>query len=425
MEKNVEDRYASAQELADDLRSHLENRPITARPPTTSEIISKWTRRNAALTWSIIIGLLLITLTLAASTLVVSVNLARATKAEKTAKLARDGASARAAELVHRNYLLHIGNVDKALLDERYELAQAELDMCEPKLRGWEWRYLVKQMQTAFPLTLPGSQQPIFTRDGKRLIAIGPKGTLDSRAVNIWDLTTRKVIQSLEHDAVLSQVAMSPDEQRIAAGDRRGNLLIWDLESVNPPRAVQIHGETRSKRFSISLAFSPNGERIASGGNDGRLFVVDARSGQIGFHVQLIRDGQVRGISYSPDGHWIATGATERSAVIVDAASQEIAARFPADGGNRVPVFDPGGQRIYAGSRDGSITVWSWDGKRLGKVDTWAEQPDGMANFNSRAVSRGTQTLLLPAMELVSSQPIIGRASPRFGMSGQVSGSPN
>ena len=50
-------RYSSAQELADDLRSHLENRPIKAKPPTPSEIIGKWTRRNPILTWATIITL--------------------------------------------------------------------------------------------------------------------------------------------------------------------------------------------------------------------------------------------------------------------------------------------------------------------------------------------------------------------------------
>ncbi len=68
MSKDMDQRYASAQELADDLRSHLENRPIKAKPPTTSEIIGKWTRRNPTLTWASIITLSLVTMTLAAST---------------------------------------------------------------------------------------------------------------------------------------------------------------------------------------------------------------------------------------------------------------------------------------------------------------------------------------------------------------------
>jgi eukaryotic-like serine/threonine-protein kinase len=49
IEKSPEDRYASAGELADDLRAFLEDRPITARPPTLVQRLSKWSRRNRGL----------------------------------------------------------------------------------------------------------------------------------------------------------------------------------------------------------------------------------------------------------------------------------------------------------------------------------------------------------------------------------------
>jgi serine/threonine protein kinase/Tfp pilus assembly protein PilF len=41
-----EDRYNTAQELADDLRRFLEGKPILARPPTLSSRIEKWARRH-------------------------------------------------------------------------------------------------------------------------------------------------------------------------------------------------------------------------------------------------------------------------------------------------------------------------------------------------------------------------------------------
>jgi hypothetical protein len=46
MAKRVEERYASAQELADDLRRFLEHRPVLARRPTPLERASKWARRH-------------------------------------------------------------------------------------------------------------------------------------------------------------------------------------------------------------------------------------------------------------------------------------------------------------------------------------------------------------------------------------------
>jgi hypothetical protein len=45
-------RYATAQELADDLRNYLEDRPIRARRPTIVERARRWGRRHRTLAWS-------------------------------------------------------------------------------------------------------------------------------------------------------------------------------------------------------------------------------------------------------------------------------------------------------------------------------------------------------------------------------------
>jgi tetratricopeptide (TPR) repeat protein len=48
MSKEPEDRYATAQQLADDLRRFLEDKPIKARRPTLLERAAKWSRRHPA-----------------------------------------------------------------------------------------------------------------------------------------------------------------------------------------------------------------------------------------------------------------------------------------------------------------------------------------------------------------------------------------
>src|SRR5262249_14020463 len=47
--KRPEERYASAQELADDLRRFLEDKPILARRPSLAEKFRKWARRHKGL----------------------------------------------------------------------------------------------------------------------------------------------------------------------------------------------------------------------------------------------------------------------------------------------------------------------------------------------------------------------------------------
>ncbi len=68
LSKEPSERYQTAQALADDLRSFVEHRSIAARRPTLTQRVAKWTRRNTALAWTLILSLSLISMTLAAST---------------------------------------------------------------------------------------------------------------------------------------------------------------------------------------------------------------------------------------------------------------------------------------------------------------------------------------------------------------------
>jgi serine/threonine protein kinase len=68
MEKNAADRYASARELADDLRRFLDNRPIHARRPSLIQRVLKWARRHHTAVLSAAVVLMLALLTLGAET---------------------------------------------------------------------------------------------------------------------------------------------------------------------------------------------------------------------------------------------------------------------------------------------------------------------------------------------------------------------
>jgi serine/threonine protein kinase/Flp pilus assembly protein TadD len=65
LEKSPADRYATAQELADDLRRWLEDRPIQARRPRLVQRAVKWARRHRPLVWSVTAVLSLTALVLA------------------------------------------------------------------------------------------------------------------------------------------------------------------------------------------------------------------------------------------------------------------------------------------------------------------------------------------------------------------------
>ncbi len=70
--KSREDRYATAQELADDLRRFLEGKPTVARPPSLLDRAGKWVRRHQAAFAGAVGVLLLLSAVLAVTTLMIA-----------------------------------------------------------------------------------------------------------------------------------------------------------------------------------------------------------------------------------------------------------------------------------------------------------------------------------------------------------------
>jgi tetratricopeptide (TPR) repeat protein len=94
IEKNPADRYATAQELADDLRRFLDDQPIKAKRQTLLATARKWSRRHRGLLVATAMTLLVSGLVLAGSIgWVARDRAARQTVAEATASLALDEAT--------------------------------------------------------------------------------------------------------------------------------------------------------------------------------------------------------------------------------------------------------------------------------------------------------------------------------------------
>jgi serine/threonine protein kinase len=72
MAKGVEERYATAQELAEDLRRFLECKPILARRPTPLERTAKWARRHKGMVLTAVVVLLLLAVGFGVSTALIA-----------------------------------------------------------------------------------------------------------------------------------------------------------------------------------------------------------------------------------------------------------------------------------------------------------------------------------------------------------------
>src|SRR5207244_12903214 len=83
MAKRPEERYATAQELADDLRRFLEDKPIRAKRPTALQRARKWARRHQPLVWSVAVSAAVV---VALALVALSVSNVLARRAERQAK---------------------------------------------------------------------------------------------------------------------------------------------------------------------------------------------------------------------------------------------------------------------------------------------------------------------------------------------------
>lgn len=132
--KGPDDRYQSAQRLADDLRAFLENRPIEAKPPTILGLAQKWSRRHKPLVASTILStatLVLVSLgVLAASNMAITRE--RNEKAialnERTAALSRAEANFDMVLAVIARMFDHVGNETIAEVPQMDQLRKDVLD---------------------------------------------------------------------------------------------------------------------------------------------------------------------------------------------------------------------------------------------------------------------------------------------------------
>jgi serine/threonine protein kinase len=88
MSKHPEDRYDTANDLADDLRRFLDDQPVRARRPTLRERAAKWARRHRRLVTGAVLGLVAAVVVLAVTTWRVSLAEEKTKEANKELKAA-------------------------------------------------------------------------------------------------------------------------------------------------------------------------------------------------------------------------------------------------------------------------------------------------------------------------------------------------
>ncbi len=319
LQKDPAKRYASAQELADDLGRWLSGEPIRARAVSSGERAWRWVKRHKAISAMCAATALCI---LAAMAISVGFGF----KATRASQLALAAQKETEKTLASANFSLAVMNKNSGITVE----AIRKMYSIPTQYRNVEWHLARRE--------IAGRGKICYLHDGAiTALAVNQDGTMiastDAQKVIIFNLQTNKRVVQFEKPHGwdrIENLIFSPDSKTLAVFGR--NVLmnetriiasLWDIEARREKLAIKGDGDVNS------IAFSPDGSQLA--GSRGYWESADADS--------ATSSGQI----------WI--WSTKTGELLDTVATPKNYSRL---------YFSEDGNRIYANATDGSWHHESW-----------------------------------------------------------------
>ena len=367
LEPEVSQRYASAEDVARDLRHYLALEPIEKKRPSLARRGALAYRRNRAIANA----------TLAFVLAAVSGTIAYV----RSVGLERDRANAARDEAV-------------------FETFRAKVEKAEAELKGlWALRSEVGATDPArvireAAVVASGALAAVPPRDVARVDSSELPGlerrlrdvmrsseTLASFALGDASSSLRVLGPIFEPDCV----AWSPDGKWLVAGGNGGILALWDASTGLPVHILEGHAA-----WVTECAFSPDGEVVLAAAGDGRLRLWERASGKLIRTIVAHRD-VIHRCAFSPDGREFLSASADRTLRLWDRASGALVRTFEGHGGDVLScAFSPDGSRIASGSLDDTLRIWDRASGALlhaidheGWVTACAFSPDGRETLSA------------------------------------------
>ena len=425
LEKDRTHRYETANGLASDLRRHLDNEPVFARPPSKFYRFQKMVRRNklafaagTAVAAAVLAGL-------AVSTYLFFKERQAHDRAEEAER--RQSQLLKEAEAESRKAKLESERAEASAAEVKMNMAASDSAlavrlMAEEK-RNDALAYLVRSLSLNPTneavwirlTTLLNSQSwwipakilkhrgtvhtAQFSPDGKRIetafwrhpMLLSADAAMEAEAAGlrrdyglatrVWNAQTGLPLgRPLEHGVVVWAAQFSPDGKRLVTGLADGSARVWDAQTDQPITEPMQH-----RRRVTSVQFSPDGKRIVTASLDETARVWDAQRGKP-LTEPLLHSKRVMSAQFSPDGKRVVTASWDETARVWDAETGK-PLTSPLVHGALVnsAQFSPDGTRVLTGCSDGTARVWdaqsgqllTKSAKHSGAVQSAQFSPDG------------------------------------------------
>lgn len=382
LEKDKLRRYQSAADLAADIRRHLHEQPITARPASALYRVEKFARRNKA----VVAGVAVAFLALAGGAGV-------AVRYAVVAERARVEERRQRVESEHQNYRACLSAASSALM--RFDVAEAQrnLSAAPESLRGWEWTHLRSRLDDSLLHHSTGLSTvcAALSPDGGRLAACDSAGVIRLWSVSDWTLAAERVLEGGVAQRRIEQFVFSPDGRTLRADTRIGSLRLdahtLDLDTREErvfrrrspdgsiafaaDRSVQdgvVVEEHATGRALFRFSGRQSSEAVVRFSPDGGLLAI-CMPRERGLVVYRCSDGAalchrpellaVADLCFNTDGTRLAVAMTTGEAHVIAIDGGGTVATLPAQGTSVVAItFSPRDDRIATAAGNGVVRLW-------------------------------------------------------------------